>query len=41
MFGGRARPIMAHLIESRTLTIEDVRDAEKALLRFAEEEKAE
>src|SRR5207302_9712330 len=31
LFGGRSRPIMAHLIESGSLTLEDVRDAEKAL----------
>ncbi len=33
MFGGRSRPIMAHLIESGSLTIDDIRDAEKALLK--------
>lgn len=32
LFGGRSRPIMAHLIESGSLTLEDVRDAEKVLL---------
>ena len=32
LFGGRSRPIMAHLVESGTLTLEDVREAEKALL---------
>ena len=42
LFGGRSRPIMAHLIESGTLTLEDVRDAEKTLLKLAaEEEKPE
>ena len=39
LFGGRSRPIMAHLIESGTLTLEDVREAEKALLKLAGEEK--
>ncbi len=39
VFGGRSRPIMAHLIESGSLTLEDVRDAEKALLKLAGEEK--
>ncbi len=38
LFGGRSRPIMAHLIESGTLTLEDVREAEKTLLKLAEEE---
>jgi BlaI family penicillinase repressor len=38
LFGGRGRPIMAHLIESGTLTLDDVREAEKELLKLAEEE---
>ena len=38
LFGGRSRPIMAHLIESGNLTLEDVREAEKTLLKIAEEE---
>jgi predicted transcriptional regulator len=41
LFGGRSRPIMAHLIESGTLTLDDVREAEKALLKLAGEEKPE
>jgi BlaI family transcriptional regulator, penicillinase repressor len=32
LFGGRSRPIMAHLVESGTLTLDDVREAEKTLL---------
>jgi predicted transcriptional regulator len=39
LFGGRSRPIMAHLIDSRTLTLQDVRDAEQTLLKIAEEDK--
>lgn len=39
LFGGRSRPIMAHLVESGTLTLDDVREAEKALLKLAGEEK--
>src|SRR6204780_1901969 len=35
LFGGRSRPIMAHLVESGTLTLDDVREAEKALLKLA------
>ena len=31
LFGGRSRPIVAHLIESGSLTIEDIREAEKTL----------
>jgi BlaI family transcriptional regulator, penicillinase repressor len=40
LFGGRSRPIMAHLVESGTLTLDDVREAEKALLNLAGEDKA-
>ena len=39
LFGGRSRPIVAHLVESGTLTLDDVREAEKALLKLAGEEK--
>jgi BlaI family transcriptional regulator, penicillinase repressor len=39
LFGGRSRPIMSHLIESGTLSLEDVREAEKALLKLAGEDK--
>src|ERR1700730_223565 len=35
LFGGRSRPIMAHLVESGTLTLDDVREAEKALMNLA------
>ena len=38
-FGGRAQPIMAHLIESGKFTIDDVKEAEKTL-RKLEKEKA-
>jgi len=31
LFGGRTRPVIAHLIESGSFTREDVRDAEKLL----------
>ena len=31
MFGGRMQPLMAHLIESGKLSLEDVREAEKTL----------
>jgi predicted transcriptional regulator len=40
LFGGRSRPIMAHLIESGSLTLDDVREAEQALLKLAGEEPA-
>ena len=35
MFGWRMQPLMAHLIESGKLTLQDVRDAEKALKKHA------
>jgi len=38
LFGGRLQPVMAHLIESRKLTLKDVREAEKALLALQKEE---
>lgn len=31
LFGGRTQPVMAHLIESGKLTLEDVQEAEKLL----------
>ncbi len=34
-FGGRTQPVMAHLIESGKLTIEDVQEAERTLRRLA------
>jgi predicted transcriptional regulator len=41
LFGGRSRPIMAHLVESGSLRLEDVREAEKALLKNVEKDKPE
>ncbi len=41
LFGGRTQPVMAHLIESGRLTLDDVREAEKALRRLAKKEKSE
>ena len=35
LFGGRMQPVMAHLIESGKLTLDDVREAEKTLRRHA------
>jgi BlaI family transcriptional regulator, penicillinase repressor len=40
-FGGRTQPVMAHLIESGKLTLEDVREAEKAVKKFAKKEKSQ
>jgi BlaI family penicillinase repressor len=33
-FGGRGQPVMAHLIESGNLTLDDVKEAELALKRL-------
>jgi BlaI family transcriptional regulator, penicillinase repressor len=34
LFGGRSQPVMAHLIESGKLTLEDVKEAEKLLRKL-------
>jgi predicted transcriptional regulator len=39
LFGGRSQPVMAHLIESGKLSLEDVKDAEKALKKLSRKEK--
>jgi BlaI family transcriptional regulator, penicillinase repressor len=39
LFGGRTQPVMAQLIESGKLTLQDVRDAEKTLRRLARKDK--
>jgi predicted transcriptional regulator len=39
LFGGRPQPVMAHLVESGKLTLEDVKEAEKALRNISKEEK--
>ncbi len=38
LFGGRSRPIVAHLIDSGSLTLDDVREAEKRLLEITGED---
>lgn len=40
-FGGRTQPVMAHLIESGRLTLDDVREAEKAVKKLAKKEKSQ
>lgn len=39
LFGGRTQPVMAHLIESGKLTLEDVKEAEKLLRKLARKDK--
>ena len=38
-FGGSTQPVMAHLIESGKLTIDDLREAEKTFRRLSKKEK--
>jgi BlaI family transcriptional regulator, penicillinase repressor len=40
LFGGRTQPVMAHLIESGKLTLEDVKEAEKVLRKLARKDKS-
>ena len=37
LFGGRTQPVMAHLIDSGRLTLDDVEEARKALRKLAKE----
>ena len=39
LFGGRTKPVMAHLVESGKLTLEDVKEAEQALRKLARKDK--
>jgi BlaI family transcriptional regulator, penicillinase repressor len=39
LFGGRTQPVMAHLIESGKLSLEDVKDAEDTLRSLSLKEK--
>jgi predicted transcriptional regulator len=41
LFGDRLQPVMAHLVGSRKLTLEDVREAEKALLALQKQDEME
>jgi len=40
LFGGRSQPIVARLIESGKLTLDDVQEAEKTLRRLARKDKS-
>ena len=40
LFGGQTQPVMAHLIESGKLTLDDVKEAEKLLRRLARKDKS-
>ena len=39
LFGGRAQPVMAHLIQTGQLTLDDVREAERLLKELEEKGK--
>src|SRR5580692_7521976 len=39
LFGGRGKPVMAHLIESGSLSLDDIKDAEKELRKLSKKEK--
>jgi BlaI family penicillinase repressor len=41
LFGGRTQPVMAHLIESGKLTLEDVKEAEKTLRKLERKDKSQ
>jgi BlaI family penicillinase repressor len=40
LFGGRAQPVMARMIESGSLSLDDVKEAEKLLRKLANKEKS-
>jgi BlaI family transcriptional regulator, penicillinase repressor len=40
LFGGRTQPLMAHLVESGKLTLDDVKEAEKALRKLERRDKS-
>lgn len=40
LFGGRTKPVMAHLIQSGKLTLDDVKEAEQAIRALARKDKA-
>ncbi len=41
LFGGRTQPVMAHLIDSGKLTLDDVKEAEKTLRRLERKDKSQ
>ena len=41
LFGGRSQPVMALLIESGKLTLQDVQEAEKTLRKLEKEDKSQ
>jgi BlaI family penicillinase repressor len=41
LFGGRAKPVMAHLIESGKLTLDDVKEAQKDIRKLARKDSSQ
>ena len=41
LFGGRTQPVMAHLVESGRLTLDDVKEAEEAIRKLSKEAKSQ
>ena len=41
LFGGGTKPVMAHLIESGKITLDDIKEAEQALRKLARKKKAQ
>jgi BlaI family transcriptional regulator, penicillinase repressor len=41
LFGGRAKMVVAHLVEAGKLTVDDVKEAEKALRKHSRKEQAQ
>jgi BlaI family penicillinase repressor len=41
LFGGRGKPVMAHLVESGSLSLDDVKEAERELRKLARKDKAQ
>jgi hypothetical protein len=39
LFGGRTKPVMAHLIQSGRLTLDDIKDAEQAVRALVRKDK--
>ena len=40
LFGGRTQPVMAHLVESGKLTLDDVKETEELLRKLARKDKS-
>jgi BlaI family penicillinase repressor len=39
LFGGRGKPVMAHLVESGSLSLDDVKEAEKELRKLSKQDR--